>query len=65
MAYGNEGVFGRSDVATVTAASYSAAGELIAKLKASGVIQKSKENIVFLKTKFISKLSRMSFDVEQ
>ena len=37
-AYGNEGVFGRSDIATVTATSYSSAGGLIAKLKASGLI---------------------------
>ena len=37
-AYGIEGVFGRSDVATITAISYSAAGELIAKLKASSLI---------------------------
>lgn len=36
--YGNEGIFGRSDIATVTAASYSSAGELIVKLKDSGLI---------------------------
>ena len=41
-AYGNEGVFGRSDIATVTAASYSTAGELIVKLKASGLIEEVK-----------------------
>ena len=36
--YGNEGILGRSDIATVTAASYSSAGELIVKLKDSGLI---------------------------
>ena len=36
--YGNEGIFGRSDIATVTAASYSSAGDLIVKLKDSGLI---------------------------
>ena len=41
-AYGNEGVFGRSDIATMTAASYSAAGESIAKLKASDLIAEVK-----------------------
>ena len=40
--YGNEGIFGRSDIATVTAASYSTAGELIVKLKASGLIEEVK-----------------------
>ena len=32
-AYGNEGIFGRNDIATLTATSYSSAGELIVKLK--------------------------------
>ena len=36
--YGNEGILGRSDIATVTAASYSSAGDLIVKLKDSGLI---------------------------
>ena len=41
-AYGNEDVFGRSDIAMVTATSYSSAGELIAKLKTSGLIAEVK-----------------------
>ena len=40
--YGTEGVFGRSDIATVTATSYSSAGELIAKLKTSSLIAEVK-----------------------
>ena len=36
--YGNEGVLGRNDIATVTETSYSSAGELIVKLKDSGLI---------------------------
>ncbi len=40
--YGNKGVFGRSDIATVTATSYSSAGELIVKLKDSGLIEEVK-----------------------
>ena len=38
-AYGNDGVFGRNDIATLTATSYSSAGELVAKLKDSGLIE--------------------------
>ena len=41
-AYGNVGVFGRSDIATVAATAYSSAGELITKLKASGLIAEVK-----------------------
>ena len=41
-AYGIEGVFGRNDIATLTATSYSSAGELIAKLKDSGLIAEVK-----------------------
>ena len=38
-AYGNDGVFGRNDIATLTVTSYSSAGELVAKLKDSGLIE--------------------------
>ena len=41
-AYGNEGIFGRNDIATLTATSYSSAGELIVKLKDSGLITEVK-----------------------
>ena len=41
-AYGTEGVFGRNDIATLIATSYSSAGELIAKLKDSGLITEVK-----------------------
>ena len=41
-AYGNEGLFGRNDIATLTATSYSSAGELIVKLKDSGLITEVK-----------------------
>lgn len=41
-AYGTEGVFGRNDIATLIASSYSSAGELIAKLKDSGLITEVK-----------------------
>ena len=41
-AYGNEGVFGRNDIATLTEISYSSAGELIVKLKDSGLIEEVK-----------------------
>lgn len=37
-AYGNEGVFGRNDIATVTETSYSSAGDLIVKLKEADLI---------------------------
>ena len=40
--YGIEGVFGRNDIATLTATSYSSAGELIAKLKDSNLIAEVK-----------------------
>ena len=41
-AYGTEGVFGRNDIATLISTSYSSAGELIAKLKDSGLITEVK-----------------------
>ena len=41
-AYGNEGVFGRNNIATLTEISYSSAGELIVKLKDSGLIEEVK-----------------------
>ena len=41
-AYGNEGVFGRNDIATVTETSYSSAGDLIVKLKEADLIAEVK-----------------------
>ena len=41
-AYGNEGVFGRNDIATITETSYSSAGELIVKLKEADLIAEVK-----------------------
>ena len=46
-AYGNEGVFGRNDIAKVTETSYSSAVELIVKLKESIIIITSNTYQVF------------------